>query len=440
MKRFVSVLLVLVMMVMMVSPAFAVAPTVVAMGTSQLVAGLIGTAALLQLANNVAMSTEEFLEHLRGTASDELAKTNEAVQELAPYTSAYDDYADNETILRNYAAEHITVYEKVTTGLREYNEWMFDSVESAQRFSKAWLQMAKQMISYENLGLYIIEGVPGVSNNYQDWLGYPDSPQLTVNYPYQAIYQYNGTIEMVCSVNKLSLEYPGSKQIRSWTGTMWGGFIRYTLINGIWSNGYQLSYTYFDEILQANHDVYTDRLWTQTYFQQTNISDEELYIAPEWAYSETAAWPGGRSISLPGEATAADIITGQVAVSDPAVAQTITAEGTIPLTTTVADVIGAEASIPATANFYPDQWTVPTLITTKFPFCIPWDIKRMFESFLDDPLPPSWTVDLTEGIPGAVFTIDMAPFEPLAKIIRFFMYAGFLLALALNTKKVVPQL
>ncbi|HBF0287497.1 TPA: hypothetical protein ACHSYA_003792 [Clostridioides difficile] len=61
----------------------------------------------------------------------------------------------------------------------------------------------------------------------------------------------------------------------------------------------------------------------------------------------------------------------------------------------------------------------------KFPFSLPWDLGRIFQTFDVTPKAPVWEVTLI----SAKFTIDMTIFEKFFDISRFFIYLSFLVSL-----------
>lgn len=64
-------------------------------------------------------------------------------------------------------------------------------------------------------------------------------------------------------------------------------------------------------------------------------------------------------------------------------------------------------------------------IKEKFPFSLPWDVKRIIGEIEDVPEIPRWTVN----IKGSELVIDFAVFEPLAKIVRWAVVIMFVIGL-----------
>jgi hypothetical protein len=109
----------------------------------------------------------------------------------------------------------------------------------------------------------------------------------------------------------------------------------------------------------------------------------------------------------------------------------------------VADVVGVvpKAVTGDISIEFPqvEQFTLPNLITTKFPFSIPWDIQRAFQMFEATPVVPHFVIpfnfarlNINESI-----EIDLQQFSLLAKIFRWFTLASFILALALVTRGLI---
>lgn len=108
----------------------------------------------------------------------------------------------------------------------------------------------------------VIEG--GTPTLYQEWSGYPDSPDLTSAYPYQAIYysqNYNSTYRML-STSPLWKE---SNLLKGVAGTKVSMFYA-----GAWEPLENLT-TQGQTILiyEANNPIYTDATLTTVHFAQT---------------------------------------------------------------------------------------------------------------------------------------------------------------------------
>lgn len=77
--------------------------------------------------------------------------------------------------------------------------------------------------------------------------------------------------------------------------------------------------------------------------------------------------------------------------------------------------------------------------TTKFPFSIPFDLFNCISQLVATPVPPVFTLSFAGTIMQSAgdIVIDMGKFEVLAKIIRFFVFFGFVLALIKLTRDLI---
>ena len=74
-------------------------------------------------------------------------------------------------------------------------------------------------------------------------------------------------------------------------------------------------------------------------------------------------------------------------------------------------------------------------LQTVFPFCIPFDIYAFFECLAADPVAPAFTWRFyVPGICDEQFTVDMAPFNAVAQIVRTMELMAFIVGLALVTR------
>lgn len=73
------------------------------------------------------------------------------------------------------------------------------------------------------------------------------------------------------------------------------------------------------------------------------------------------------------------------------------------------------------------------LLTDRFPFCLPWDLKRSVEKLISPGAPPRWEVEIvTEEM-----VIDFAEFEALASISRAFFGLIYVCALVIITRRFI---
>lgn len=82
-----------------------------------------------------------------------------------------------------------------------------------------------------------------------------------------------------------------------------------------------------------------------------------------------------------------------------------------------ADVIPSVAALTAPQAFL-DALT--TTMTTKFPFCLPFDIMRILSAFVKEPRAPVISLTFHDGFSDADYTIsvDLAPWDDVAAVVR----------------------
>lgn len=76
-------------------------------------------------------------------------------------------------------------------------------------------------------------------------------------------------------------------------------------------------------------------------------------------------------------------------------------------------------------------------ITNKFPFSLPWDIKKSFESLADDGQIPKFKIDLTDTVLNVEYEIDLTMWDNIAKVFRGFILVGFDIGLILLTRRLM---
>ena len=93
---------------------------------------------------------------------------------------------------------------------------------------------------------------------------------------------------------------------------------------------------------------------------------------------------------------------------------------------------------PQPTNDYLNNFLLPESITTKFPFCIPFDIARAFRLFsVSQRAAPKWECDLNYGSSTYHIVIDLAMFNDVASFIRPLEFILFLVGLALGTRSLI---
>jgi len=109
----------------------------------------------------------------------------------------------------------------------------------------------------------------------------------------------------------------------------------------------------------------------------------------------------------------------------------------------IADVVGVQP-VTAVAEVeldlpYVEEFELPATIINKFPFSIPWDLKRAVDMMQATAVVPVFEIPFV--IPSINFeesiTIDLNQFEYLAKIVRWFTLAIFMLGLIMATRGLI---
>lgn len=93
---------------------------------------------------------------------------------------------------------------------------------------------------------------------------------------------------------------------------------------------------------------------------------------------------------------------------------------------------------PQPTNDYLGNFLLPESITTKFPFCIPFDVARCLRLFsVSSREAPKWECDLNYGSSSYHVVIDLAMFNDVASFVRPLEYILFLVCLALGTRSLI---
>lgn len=103
---------------------------------------------------------------------------------------------------------------------------------------------------------------------------------------------------------------------------------------------------------------------------------------------------------------------------------------------------GLELSLDIDISETIDKFKTPGSITTKFPFSIPFDIYHIFNTFSAAPVAPHFVIpfDFTSiGAEKYEIEIDLTEYEWIANIVRWLVYAIFLIGLAILTNKAIGR-
>lgn len=86
---------------------------------------------------------------------------------------------------------------------------------------------------------------------------------------------------------------------------------------------------------------------------------------------------------------------------------------------------------------------VGTVFTNKFPFSIPWDVKRQLDVFNVSPTAPTFSIHKSFSVGGQTVPIDfefsLSNFDVIADIIRWCLTIAFDLAVILSMRRFMPQ-
>jgi len=83
----------------------------------------------------------------------------------------------------------------------------------------------------------------------------------------------------------------------------------------------------------------------------------------------------------------------------------------------------------------PDINKLYGVITTRWPFSLPWDIAHLINLFICEPIPPRWEFTLPETFGEHKLVVDMAQYEDIMKIVRWFITFGFCFGIVLAIRK-----
>ena len=89
------------------------------------------------------------------------------------------------------------------------------------------------------------------------------------------------------------------------------------------------------------------------------------------------------------------------------------------------------------AKVFPALSLPEVLFKEKFPFCLPWDLYNLFVGMSETAEAPRFTIPYKNEMLGIEenYTLDLSRFDDAAKVIRFFVGAGFVMALILISRK-----
>lgn len=94
---------------------------------------------------------------------------------------------------------------------------------------------------------------------------------------------------------------------------------------------------------------------------------------------------------------------------------------------------GRDTTVPKNPSL-PDM-TIPSAITKKFPFSIPWDLYNSITVLASPGEAPKWTFPFGKDS----IQIDMSPYNPVATVVRWGLSLLFLIGLIMITGKVIKH-
>jgi hypothetical protein len=144
---------------------------------------------------------------------------------------------------------------------------------------------------------------------------------------------------------------------------------------------------------------------------------------------------GAKSIdNVLGEEEDLDIVVPQ------AVADVVGANPADTLVDTYVDVeVTAPTGVPSTDNPDVENLKLPVVLLNKFPFCIPFDLAKSFSYLQQKPEVPKWEIPLviTSLDLNYKFIIDLAPFQGIVTMARWFLLLGFVIGLIMATRGLI---
>ena len=103
----------------------------------------------------------------------------------------------------------------------------------------------------------------------------------------------------------------------------------------------------------------------------------------------------------------------------------------------ISEIISATSEITVPKDFDIDT---PDIITDKFPFSLPFDVYHVFNLFSAEPVAPQFTIPLQmEGVFDLSFDVDLSEYEWIANIVRWLLYAVFIVGLIIATNKLIGR-
>ena len=147
--------------------------------------------------------------------------------------------------------------------------------------------------------------------------------------------------------------------------------------------------------------------------------------------------------------TRTDVLDGSAKVGVQPVNETVsTVQGAVTVSN-IADITHAVSSAInyGDGNLNVKDFKMDKDLTTVFPFCIPFDLIRVFNVLKAEPVAPIFEFDFTtlpvfDEVPeqyhdNMVFKLDMRDYDDFVKVVRVFVFLSFVLFLIIKTRDLV---
>lgn len=142
--------------------------------------------------------------------------------------------------------------------------------------------------------------------------------------------------------------------------------------------------------------------------------------------------------------SAANTDAGTIDLNIPTTADALDVAVANPAIVTDPAAVATATVIPAKPADLPDVDTAPALWQNKFPFCLPWDLYRLFSGFTAESDIPvfnfvimpkdSFGLHLSDDI---VLTIDFSDYNNVVQIVRCFIFIFYVYGMILITRKII---
>lgn len=170
---------------------------------------------------------------------------------------------------------------------------------------------------------------------------------------------------------------------------------------------------------------------------------EQMYSIPSYAGSNE--FVDGLPVSIPGSVSSSMTQSGAQAGTNELEDWVVTE----PVPATLTDILNAVISLPssivgsistALSNFFSISGTASDYgiqLKDFFPFCIPFDIYDFLTVLAADPVAPviEWEIPVPWLGQTYPISVDLADWEPIAVLFRTFELLGFIIGLAIITRK-----